>query len=823
MIEYSLVEVFKTIPEFKGVDGENYTLSEGENKYIPSIHADSLQGKKAVKVVETVYLRIVNHNEYKEFFKELVNNKKDALVWERDLNTIQISKEDQMCGLWIESIIAKSVCELLDLVEEGLEGINIFNESVEIGIRDILTEYIEYTQKKNSSAVSFKSCYKMSIANIAQGSLSLPIAIISTGAEPVRIGARDMYIQPIGEKTTKLLKDRPIFESKQFREGVFRKELLKKYGISDKDEGESGTTKDLKELWDEFLEFCYEETLPVPKEEIQNCKNLSNVLEMAVTGGLDIDHTLYLLMSAQIPIINPNLLDPEEYMPYAPHQLLITNSKTGKSTTASRISENVVRDATVSNLLGFSTSDTNHVGLMHGQVNTTFIDELTESMDPEVSNGLSNYMETGITFRARGTGIKVRGHSPIVFLGNPKAFGKSETYIEIYEIFQETLTYATGNPTALGSRLGTVLFNSNLKTASGERVENHVSKNAHKVLKTVSWCLRDDFTDLFKDKKVTSWLNKPFSEKYISEIETIVKDIPTNTIKEFLKGNKDSYRHVRGTALHIVFYQNFERYIKNDKPKVNNLLEECEEQYKLLCELNLDSFRKIASIKVDRSLFKKRVENAPEYIKIFLESYSLHGGMFDRIPYEDLKKGFNNLSNKKGKNSTFAGHKQSIFKSLKKTNVYLNSYGFEIIKSEDVEIIKIVDSDTALIVLDIIKNDIENIGYIGYNGYKNTTDNDLSLPNPYPKYPKYPNEKSGNEKTQSADTSYPKYPNYPNVSVGGNVENYAKKWKQSHKAEINHTNIDTFVMDFLINQGISGKKCDPLEVRTAAGNIFKIK
>ncbi|WP_440951476.1 hypothetical protein [Methanococcoides sp. FTZ1] len=821
MIDYSLVEILKTIPEFKGIDGNNYSLSDGENKYIPSMNADSLQGRNVVKIVETVFLRIVDHEEFQEFYNELVEQKKETLVWRRDLDTIQVSTEDPICNLWIESTIGKNVCKLLDLVEEGLEGINIFNESVEIDVREILTEYIEYNQKRNSSAVSFKSCYKISIANIAQGSLSLPIAIISTGVDPVRIGMQEMYIQPISKETKKLLTNKPIFESKQFRESVFRKELLKKYGISDKEEGEYSTTKGLNELWDEFLGLCYEETLPVPKEEIQNCKNLTNVLEMAVTGGLEIDHTLYLLLSAQIPLINPNILDPEEYMPYAPHQLLITNSKTGKTTTASRISENVVRDATVSNLLGFSTSDTKHIGLMHGQVNTTFIDELTESMETEVSNGLSNYMETGITYRARGTGIKVRGHSPIVFLANPVAFGKSETYIEIYEIFHETLTRATGNPTALGSRLGTVLFNPNLKTASGERVENYVSKNAHKVLKTVSWCLRNDFSDLFKDKKVLSWLNKPFPEQYISEIEKIVKDIPINAIKEFFKGNKDSYRHVRGTALHIVFYQNFERYMGNNKPKITELLEECEEQYQLLCELNLDSFRKIASIKVDRSFFERKVERAPEYIKVLLETVSRYGEKLERIPYDDLETPFNTLTKKEGKYSTFGRLNQSVFKSLQKTNSYLNGFGFEILKTEDVRILKIIDSDTATFVLDFMDN--KNIGYSGYNGYNSETDNVFSVPTSYSSYPRTQCNILSTGKTVSEEGLYPSDPSYHNFSMGTDMQECAERWKQSNKTEVNNSNIDRFIVDFLIDQGQSGKKYDPQEVRTFADKMFKIK
>ncbi|WP_407356369.1 hypothetical protein [Methanolobus sp. WCC5] len=809
-VDYTLIEVFQDIQEIRGIDSENYKLSKGDISYIPRVNAEGLERRKLGKILKSVFLRVLNPDEYYNYYQDLRKDKDNVekLIRQVDENTIQVNVEDPICKMWIESITDQKVCIELDLVEEGLEGISIFNEITEVNVKEVLTEYVERIQKKSTSSVTFRSHYKVVLAYIAQGSLSLPIALIYTGKEPVRLGFREIYIQPIADETKKVLRDKPVFESSQFREGIFRKELLKKVGITDHVNGEANTKKDLRELWDEFLPLCYEEVLPIPESELQSCRNLNNVLERAITGGIEIDPILYMLMTAQIPAPNANSIDPEEYMPYAPHGLNITNSKTGKSTTASRISENVIRDATVSNLLGFSTSDKDHVGLLNGQVDTTFIDELTESMESEVSNGLSNYMETGTTYRARGTGIKVKGYSPIVFLGNPKTLDRKITNIEIYEIFQETLDCATGNPIALGSRLGSVLFDSGLKTAEGNKIENHISKTALKVLKTVQWYLRDDFSSLFKDKKVLAWLNRPFEQNYIEEIERISSDIPLNSIKEFLKGSKDAYRHVRGTALHIVFYSNFERYVKDDKPDTKEFLQECEEQFKILCELNLDSFRKIASIKIDRSVFQSKLQNAPEYISILLECICNYGHDIERIPYDDLEHSFKDLGKRNGKYTTFGKLTQNILKSIRSTKVNLNTFGFDIFHSEDVTLIKIIDKDVAAIVLDIVKNNLENTGYTGYTGYNNTTDNDFNRTLSVPSVPCTLEKKQGTGKTQTVGTLYPVYPVYPASVALTSLEEYAKKWKQLNKTEINRTNLDKFTMNFLIDQGSTSKNYD---------------
>jgi hypothetical protein len=733
-MDFTLIEVLQDIPTLRGVDAENYTLNQGDIRYIPRINAEGLERRKSGKILKSAFLRILDHDEYYNFYEDSRKEKEDidCHIRRLDKNTIQVNAGDSYYQMWIASITDLKICIELDLVEEGLEGISIFNEITEVNVREVLTEYVELVQKRSTSSVTFRSHYKVVLADIAQGSLSLPIALIYTGTETVRTGFREIYIQPISDETKQLLTDKPVFESSQFREGIFRKELLKKVGISDKVNGETDTKKDVRELWGEFLPLCYEEVLPIPESELKDCRNLNNVLERAITGGLEIDPILYMLMIAQIPAPNANLIDPEEYMPYAPHGLSITNSKTGKSTTASRISENVIRDATVSNLLGFSTSDKDHVGLLNGQVDTTFIDELTESMESEVSNGLSNYMETGTTYRARGTGIKVKGYSPIVFLGNPKTLDKRVSNIEIYEIFQETLDCATGNPIALGSRLGSVLFDSDLKTAEGNKIENHISKKAMSVLKTVQWYLRDDFSNLFKDKKIVEWLNKEFEHHYIKEIERISSDIPLNSINEFLKGSKAAHRHVRGAALHIVFYSNFERYVKNNKPNTKELLEECEEQFKILCELNLDSFRKIASIKIDRSVFQSKLRNAPEYIKILLECICHSGYDVERFPYDELERCFKDLDKKEGKYTSFGKLTQSVLKNTRHTKLHLNKYGFDIFHGEDITLIKVIDKEVATIVLDILRNGLENTEYVGYIGYNNTTDNDyirtLSVP-----------------------------------------------------------------------------------------------
>ncbi|MCK4814216.1 hypothetical protein KA005_00480, partial [bacterium] len=207
--DYELCETLSDIPPFKGVDLHEYTsLQKGEITYLPRINATPLEKRKVIKIHETKFLRILDQEQHEEWIQEVPNH----FYRLREDNVIQITNIHEKWRMWAISGISKDVYQELDAVEAGLNGIGVFNDSTEVIVREIFGPFKERIHKNNSEGVSFKTIYKIHVIILAEGSISLPGALISLGEEPVQLGTQDMFLKPLGEDTKKILKEKPIYD-----------------------------------------------------------------------------------------------------------------------------------------------------------------------------------------------------------------------------------------------------------------------------------------------------------------------------------------------------------------------------------------------------------------------------------------------------------------------------------------------------------------------------------------------------------------------------------------------------------------------------------
>ncbi len=541
--------------------------------------------------------------------------------------------------------------ELFESIGEAFEGISVYNEPVTCYNKGVIYEHKTQRQHSKSGTQSYRTEYNlycMKLSKYVTSNANYPIAVVTPGHIHLPEGEIELYIRP----SIELLKDKSplsshICDAETFKGVVLRDEL--RIESIEKLEGEKSRDLSCEEMWNNFLSTgrVFEVTTPVPLDELNNIKNIETVIELALTDGLTKDSGLVTFMKTHIPKPDPSDISPGEYMPYAPNGIIVTNTKVGKSTTAQRISPNVVNRPTAPNLLGFSTADETHVGLLDGQVDTCFVDEYTENVDENVSNGLLSYMETGTTKTARGHGIEARGYAPIVFMGNPKIEGVSE--YDLLDYFRNNINQITNNPQALGSRIGFLVFDNAMDRALGAPYNRDVSMKALMVLKTLQIAFNSQFTDLFKNPEVLKWLNTPFEDWYVKSLTEAENKSSLIQVKEFISGLKEAHRHVRGAAIHIAFVESYEVLLASENLKIQDFLEKAEHWYQYLCLHTVQTLNQIVSIKLDNATYRKILDSALEYIKLFTKTTFFHEFETNMLPLDSFEDKYAEIATEKGK------------------------------------------------------------------------------------------------------------------------------------------------------------------------------
>lgn len=130
-------------------------------------------------------------------------------------------------------------------------------------------------------------------------------------------------------------------------------------------------------------------------------------------GSTQMDDNLLWIMCGLMLKPDGSKIRTNQWMPYAPHGLIYTNPKVGKSSMASKVGMRVER-ASIPRLLGFRTK-----GDLDGMEEPMFLDEVQEYKTDNTFSQILSYEEDGTTTTVKGSkSIVTEGYAPLVYMGN---------------------------------------------------------------------------------------------------------------------------------------------------------------------------------------------------------------------------------------------------------------------------------------------------------------------------------------------------------------------------------------------------------------------
>jgi len=178
-------------------------------------------------------------------------------------------------------------------------------------------------------------------------------------------------------------------------------------------------------------------------------------------GSTVVDDNLLWIMCGLMLKPDSSIISTQEWMPYAPHGLIFTNPKVGKSSMANKVGMRVER-ASIPRLLGFRTK-----GDLDGMEEPMFLDEVQEYKTDNTFSQILSYEEDGKTTTVKGSkSIVTEGYAPLVYMGNCHSI---DYRIELANILDKI----TFNREAFVSRKAFIYVNYECKERQGTRDTNH--------------------------------------------------------------------------------------------------------------------------------------------------------------------------------------------------------------------------------------------------------------------------------------------------------------------------------------------------------------
>jgi len=353
-------------------------------------------------------------------------------------------------------------------------------------------------------------------------------------------------------------------------------------------------------------------------------EDAKKIVDDYITLGLEIDKKVVLAFEQDFFVPDPTETDFRTYQYYNPHKFVFTATKAGKTSISSRVGHNAIR-TTAKNLLGFSTGDDINRGTLHNNIYPYYLDELQEDESKVLYGKLLSFMELGnVNVDVGKKSISCRGLSTLTFLGNPKddsaATNGSQQFIdtsklsdiEIVNQFNTTLNLITNNYSALGSRIAVVIFDSNTKRVSGSA--KYLGKKYDDLLakfEFLRYISSKKFSKLFRQENILKFLNTRYDDNYIHMLQELGAKAEIKSLKDFLGGHVDSYRHLNGFALRMAALEMIGDLI-NDTYKEEYLLERAKYYLTVGKNINLDSFRTLSQGENVKTFFVKHYQDAFE-------------------------------------------------------------------------------------------------------------------------------------------------------------------------------------------------------------------
>lgn len=417
-----------------------------------------------------------------------------------------------------------------------LEKIQTELKSTKVSIKNLFFE--ELLQFVKDNRFYSEKPFRIYLASLGRGRKD--VFIVTKGTKELALGDCELFLRLISEETFKLLCSHPdsIYKLTAHRDYKEMYENLEFQEIVQKIKANNNNTP-----------FVFELTAPIPKAELQNIEDFHQFAMQVFSSGLQKDELINFPFCGQVLNVNNGLIEPREVAPFSSHMLIVTNSKTSKTSNADIVGP-TIDNCSVAFLLGFGTSNTKQIGFLHGQTTAVSVDELQETQQEQVLGHLHSLLEKGSVVVGKGVGVRCDFWGSLNLLANPKRDSNEDlTGSELISEFITTLKKATTNIAPFSSRISFTIVSRDLKQVRGKPLSLAKQKRLRAVLYSIRFWLEDIYSKLLINSEVNDWLNEPHPKEHIDLLTKYSERTDIRELIQYLDGQKENFRHVRGFAL----------------------------------------------------------------------------------------------------------------------------------------------------------------------------------------------------------------------------------------------------------------------------------
>ena len=599
----------------------------------------------------------------------------------------------QEAGIIVKSIDKPSNFEILKLKNLGIFKVKPPKILKEI---KLLYEAIGYDSPLSYKIYEFKF-------GIGQG----PKFLITNPNVKINNGEGKKYIRP-----STISGEDDIYNN--FPSKNIVKHLAKSFLIDIKDE-DSKKEKTTEELWNEILstnsEF-YKPTSPLSEDSLDKIKSSDNqtinkIIDFYLTEGNLIDQRLLLASKSHFLDYDNDLAKPEHLMPYNLHAVIVTNTKTTKSSIYEKIGEKRER-MSMAGALGFSTSNESNQGDLNEVMGSYAVDEVQENRETNVIQQTLTAMETGrVAVSVGKQTVRTATCATLIFLTNPKELSDAKDYWDPKRTsigaFRRVCEILTDNYRAFGSRIGIILFGNDFVKARGSRPDYKTHEGVKAIVDSIKQEVAPEFTKIMLNSEVHDWMNSDLPSEYTAKIKTTCKGIPIREVREVWEGHSEAFRHIRGGAVRRACLD-FLLNIWNGNYDIEMILKKAEIYLNQILEINLNSLNEMAEISnnymegfIDNLIEKVQPDYVRHFVMILLSHIDNNPHVRENyILFEDLRDTFDRIDNR----SLLFGGKYSRWNEIKgkfgsvrqaiQTKL-LNDFGVQFTKIEGVSAFQIIN------------------------------------------------------------------------------------------------------------------------------------
>lgn len=512
----------------------------------------------------------------------------------------------------------------------------------------------------------------------------------------IPFGESKQYISPF-----KITKEDEIYDEFPFSEKIL-KDIASCFGVNYKNESGKKTNK---ELWEDILladPVFFKSTSPLSEESLEKLKKsdnevLSRIIDYYLSEGNAIDDRIMLVVKSQFLDYDKNIAKPEHIMPYNLHSIIVTNTKTTKSTIYEKIGEKRDR-VSMAGALGFSTGNETNEGDLNGIMGSYAVDEVQETHQTNVIQQTLTAMETGkVAVSVGKQTVRTNTCASLTFLTNPKELSTSSDLdpkrVALLS-FRRVLEILTDNCRAFGSRIGCVPFGDNFVVGSGSRLDYKTFEGIKAIVESIKREVATEFTKIMLNPVIHEWMNCELPAEYIARINGTCKKIPINAVKEFWEGHINSFRHIRGGAVKRACLDML-LDIWNKNYDIQSILKKSESYFTQILDMNIKSLGEMTEMSegcMDDFIDNLMESIRPDYLKCFLLTMSkyieINPSKENYIIFDELKGVFDKIENKEeifGTKYSRWSDLRSKFEEVRQTiqTKLLNDFGIQYTKIGD--------------------------------------------------------------------------------------------------------------------------------------------